>query len=388
VIFATLMFLFIYNLVFFISPVLSTARIVLFIMLMVFGGVAVRNTSRINPLAFLFIFVATIALLWALLLYLESGCVDSTQLSRQFHFIVYSMLGSFLFSAAADWDRRKILVWFVLAVSAQSLFIYVSYFYEPFRVLVTGLLVQGGHIPIESGRRVAGLSNSSGALLSLIQAIGMLASLELSRNDRRRSMKWLSCGAFILGTTILTGRTGLALGFMFFVVYLFWFLLNNRTKRAVQSILLFCLVPGLIVAASMAWGGAVNNTFYWAFEFLLTGNVHSVESLLKMPIPALSQRTILGTGLVVGENGNASGHDSGYIQTYFALGLPIAAVFYVSMFAFVLGHLRKYSRDLVVWVALAGIVVAEMKEPFIFKYIYPFFLFTLLFSRHFDRRQI
>ena len=97
-----------------------------------------------------------------------------------------------------------------------------------------------------------------------------------------------------------------------------------------------------------------------------------------MPIPPLSLNTIVGTGEVFDaeKSVNASGHDSGYIQTYFSLGFVFAIVFYVSYFLFLI-RITKLKNLLILLFLIFILFVVEFKEPFIFKYILPFYILTL-----------
>jgi hypothetical protein len=83
--------------------------------------------------------------------------------------------------------------------------------------------------------------------------------------------------------------------------------------------------------------------------------------------------------LVRDHYGNASGNDSGYIQSYYALGLVVSVLFY----GFLAGHLSGYlkaSRGKGMHVLLVALMfVIEAKEPFIFKYGMPFFCLAAVY---------
>ena len=98
-----------------------------------------------------------------------------------------------------------------------------------------------------------------------------------------------------------------------------------------------------------------------------------------MSIPKLSYSTIIGTGLVKGPNGegNASGHDTGYIQSYYSMGLIFAIIFYLSYYLLLISLVKK-SRDFVGFILVLVLVLIESKEFFIFSYTYPFFLLSFI----------
>jgi hypothetical protein len=117
----------------------------------------------------------------------------------------------------------------------------------------------------------------------------------------------------------------------------------------------------------------------WAIEIFVSGReTSSLRDLQSMPVPALSDDTLVGTGRVVGRFGNASGSDSGYVQTYFAIGLPMTIVFYatlaVSLVRLAWSNPARWQRLMLV----GTMFLTEAKEPFIFKYAFPFFVLTLL----------
>ena len=107
-----------------------------------------------------------------------------------------------------------------------------------------------------------------------------------------------------------------------------------------------------------------------------------------MPIPPLTYQTLIGTGLVVGPNGegNASGHDTGYIQTYYSMGLIMAFVFYVSYFYYLFIKVRKDKFNLS-YLLLFILVLVESKEFFIFSYAFPFFVFSYILIVKNERKQ-
>jgi hypothetical protein len=108
-----------------------------------------------------------------------------------------------------------------------------------------------------------------------------------------------------------------------------------------------------------------------------------VQGLSEMPIPPLTVETIIGTGMVMHPSGfgNASGHDTGYIQTYYSLGLVFAIVFYLNYYSFLLSHI-KLRKDLFGFLLFILLVFIESKEFFIFSYTYPLFLFSFLITKN------
>ena len=104
-------------------------------------------------------------------------------------------------------------------------------------------------------------------------------------------------------------------------------------------------------------------------------------------MPPLTVETLVGTSLVVRGDVNASGHDSGYIQTYYALGAGAALAFYVGFLLLSLSTIVRRSDRLPLLVFLLSLFVIEVKEPFLFKYSAPLaFVLALLATRRSPQR--
>ena len=77
-------------------------------------------------------------------------------------------------------------------------------------------------------------------------------------------------------------------------------------------------------------------------------------------------------------------NDSGYVQMYSSMGLVFAIIFYVILFGSINKMIRdcKYSVDKeiinLIKVYLLTLMIIEIKEPFIFKYILPLFLLVII----------
>jgi hypothetical protein len=115
----------------------------------------------------------------------------------------------------------------------------------------------------------------------------------------------------------------------------------------------------------------------WATEIFLRGReTGSWTDLKHMPIPPLTSDTFAGTGRLEAMGANASGSDSGFVQTYFALGLPMTVLVYAGFFgsaAVLTASSKSPVRYSVLFLAM---LIAEIKEPFLFKYTLPFFFLT------------
>jgi hypothetical protein len=188
---------------------------------------------------------------------------------------------------------------------------------------------------------------------------------------------------------VVTGRTGLLLSVCFFVAFAL------TTRRVAERL----IITG-IIAASLAvtlsyrdeitaligrYNTRAASTLNWSIGLFERASADPVlNELTSQKVPALNLSTVLGTGLVSDAYGNASGNDSGYIQTYYALGLVAAVVFYLSLLGLLMRYVMASDQRLIHSLLVLSMFVAEFKEPFIFKYTFPFFVTGLVYLRSLD----
>lgn len=323
--------------------------------------------------------------LWALILNVENNFQDTTQISRFFHFFLYSIVGGIVFSRLCRYNLHQLIISIGAATLIQAFFIFYSFSSPIFREWLHGNLVQGGNIDFLDRYRVSGFSNSSGADLSLIQSIGVLCLLSASLKS-----KTMSASLFLFSAAIVTlasvfpvGRTGLMVGIAGFVGYTSYSVFSKRGVIRVlcQTTLLLALVLVFYPFAHNFYfenSGVLDYVMTWAFEVFSASESGSVIQIMSMKIPDLSIDTLLGTGLVANADGrNASGHDSGYVQIYYAIGMPVALIFYTAFSVFFSAYAIKQQLYWVWWAILLMLFV-EIKEPFIFKYILPFSVYAAI----------
>lgn len=376
-----LLFLFVYNLVFIKAPSLSGARIALIGLIVVYPALVWER--------WMLFFRAYSVTVWSLvgicaysaILSFFSG--DWGQTSRVAHFLLLSVFGAVAWAAVeegltespADSFIRR----FAIVVTIQSILVFVSLFTPGFRVWVSALLVRGGNINLLSAMRPAGFSNSGGAALSVIQALGVYAAFAAASYSRHKAPWHLS--ALVCGlASAINGRTGLLLVAAAIPISLVASKARVSLTRnlAIGFVLILVLWPFVITKfrESLPEGDAIITS---AEEIFVEGSgTESVQNLSNMPFPPITDDTFAGTGRVGGDYGNASGNDSGYVQTYYALGIPMSVLFYSTLFFLCLGLvLRVQGGKLVLlqWLAVSMLVI-ETKEPFVFKYVMPFFIFA------------
>jgi hypothetical protein len=197
--------------------------------------------------------------------------------------------------------------------------------------------------------------------------------------------------ALILISIFLIGRTGLIISLLALLIYLIPNLLSIKKIIIASCILLIISQINYvgIVESSMNNVDGFNIELFTAWienAFRLEDNATS-EDIKSKPIPPLSFETIIGKGEVanLALGGNASGHDSGYVQSYYSLGLILAFFFYATYFTFLIS-LAKGLRETALYLIIILVFIVEIKEPFIFQYTLPFFVLTsILVYKKFPR---
>ena len=372
-----LIFFIIYDFGFIAFPSLTSGRIVL---LAIFIYSLIKKDILINKeVAFfsIFIFILFVA---SLIQFINSD--DFIQSSRLFWFTIYSIITPFLLLKIFK-DKIDFLNAFFIATTIQSIITIGSFLNPEFKQFILSAIVVGGN-DIKDGFRAIGFTSASGAAFSVIQFCGVFSGLMLLKYTRDNLIKSIFILIFILIgllSTLIIGRTGLLCSIIAIIYFLF---INFNLKKAIlYSVITFIISQinfiNLLENQTEGIDGFNIELFKnWIEDGFILKNNNTVEAISRMPIPPLSLNTIVGTGEVFDaeKSVNASGHDSGYIQTYFSLGFVFAIVFYVSYFLFLI-RITKLKNLLILLFLIFILFVVEFKEPFIFKYILPFYILTL-----------
>lgn len=388
-----LVFFIVYSITFSKLPSLPSARIAFFTIIilgfspiLLFFKSDLRNpTSKLYYTALLFVF------LYSATQYIASP-IDNTQLSRVFFFIIFSIISAVGIASLLNFDVDKVTKVIATAIFIQSLFIFIDYNSVGFHSFVSNQLVQSERYK-EDWIRAVGLTNGGGSSLSIVQFSGFVVSLYvIKRSDSTAvSYVFLLMAISIFFSTLLTGRMGVVLEIFFIFLYpltlkkKILYILKHYMVIIVSIGIVFFLLDNYIVDVMLNSNSKFEFLLLWLEEILNFGTGGTATALRSMNIPPLSMETILGTGIVSNYNGlNASGSDIGYIQTYYALGLILSIVFYLSLLVYALINFKKHFKSEYKFWALFTILIfiAEFKEPFIFKYSLVFVLFSIMSCRY------
>lgn len=310
---------------------------------------------------------------------------DFTQTSRLLWFTIYGIITPFLFFSYLT-NRNEFLLLLSAAVGFQSLLSILSFINPGIKAIFYNLIVFTSNFDEIQTIRAVGFASIGGAGLSVIQSIGVISTLMFLRFNNvgflRTILLW--CVIFlIIISTLIIGRTGLFISI--FSLFIYFISSKIRLHNVILSgvVVLIALQINFINIferlTSNVEGFDIELFTGWIENAFKLKDNATTEDLGSMPVPPLSLNTIIGTGRVVHESGvgNASGHDSGYIQTYYSLGLLTAIFFYISYFAFLVGKAwNKKSKVLLILIMIQFII--EVKEPFIFQYVFPFFVLSTI----------
>lgn len=376
-----LLFLILYNVSFRFNASLSTGRLAVFVLFLW----ALR--LRKSPINFLRSKVMMVFLSLPAVVLQYFLIPDFGQLSRFINLAIYSYVGAALVVIIAR-DVKVVLVAILLAISVQSIIIIFSFFSMEYREWFDAIqAVSASNYDANYIYRAPGFSSAGGAGLSVIQSLGVLVGwLLLKRNSVYSvvSRKFAYLVFFAMGLSViscfLVGRTGIILSGIFLI--LFFMCGVYRTgflKFLTVAVVFIFLFLSTYIFGLLGTDFSLEYYQSWAFG-IFTGEDDTLNYLNSMPIPRLSSDTFFGTGLSNLIDGvNPSGHDSGFIQTYYSMGLFFAFVFYIS-YVYVLFYSFSW-LPIILRITLTIVFFSiELKEPFLFKYSSMFVLLLLHFS--------
>jgi len=383
----------IFNISFTAAPSISTGRIALLIMFILYGRSAFYLLARFALSNKLFITLTSLLLPFTVFWLGINGTEDSVMFSRVFWFLIFTVLGAFLYVRMSRFDLNTAMLFYLLATMLQVMFVFYSVLSPEFRDWVDVALVNSGNIDFSEGVRFSGFSNGGGAILSLQLCLGVVASLVLFTQMKSGGGKFGLVLAALLITiaTLFVGRTGLYVS----LSLMFGFIFFSTRSQLIPIFLIISLFGGYLYLQSMDLDGVeiegndvkLARTFNWALDVFLIGESSSANNL----IAKLSNTREMGvTNLLIGsgrvselgpEVKNYSGHDSGYLQALYALGLPLSILFYGALLGVYVRMLIPLHGDLkVIGIMLVFLIFSlEIKEPFIFKYTLPFFILVYLY---------
>lgn len=360
-------------------PSITTARVCFLILLLI----SINKKKLLTKAFYNFLFALTLVFLVALIQYYFS--TDSAQLSRIVWFTLFSIIAPFLFVSFIK-SRNELLFLISFAVAFQAMFAILSFINPAIKELFYSLIIFTSNFNEDQVLRAVAFASIGGAGLSVIQSIGVISSLILLKTNKFSLYSYILLWfvvIIILISIVLIGRTGLLISFLCLLIYFISELKNFKNIIAISLIFIAIYQINLInileIFTSNVDGFNVDMFTAWIENAFTIKNNDTSGELSNMPIPPISFQTLIGTGRVVHESGfgNASDHDSGYIQTYYSLGLLIAGFFYSIYFLFLRDQIRR-KKNINLYILVFIMFMIEIKEPFIFQYVFPFFVLSII----------
>lgn len=330
------------------------------------------------------IWLLIIPLPYVLIQYIYVG--DIGQLSRFINLVIISYFGAALIVIISP-EIKTLLKSILIAITVQSIIIIISFFDFNYRVWFDTVVFSGMNYGSDYLYRAPGFSSTSGAALSVIQSLGVLVGWVLLKSNKffiKITEKWVYLtilSMFISGVScVFVGRTGLLLSVLYMVLLAISFEFRKKLFGffvSITSIAYFVFTVHLIPLLGQDF--SIEYFENWVFGFFI-GKDDTIKAITEMPVPPLTVETFIGTGLsspIAGSN--PSGHDSGFIQAYYSMGLPVTIIFYC-IYIYVLWHLMRWLPRTYKLILVMVFFLIEVKEPFLFKYSGMFVLMVMYFS--------
>lgn len=377
---SVLIFFILYNISFKFNESLTTGRISLLIL----AGWSLF-IGRV-PL-FLFntkLWLMLLPLPYVALQYLIVG--DFGQLSRFIHLVLFSYVGAALIVGIVN-DIKIIYISTIIAIVVQAIILIFSFYSSEYRMWFGTIAASEANYDAFYIYRAPGFAGAGGASLSVIQSLGVLLGWLMLRKNAFYApvdgiFKYAIIFAMLLSfiSCIVVGRTGMILSIGFGLMFLFSmkFQLKFIISLIFLPLCLYFLFENTIISF-LDDDFSVDYFGNWAFGFF-AGDDDTVEGLTKMSIPPLSVEMLHGTGLITLIDGlNPSGNDSGFIQAYYSMGLPMALIFYTG-YLYLLFYIFRWFPLVIKIIFVGMFLMIEAKEPFIFKYSTLFVLMMINLS--------
>lgn len=376
-----LVFFIIFDVSFAILPALTSARIILLFFLI---RVNFSNTIKLKFSNNIIVFLSILFLLFigSIIQYINSN--DFIQSSRLLWFSIYSIITPYLLSKHFS-NLKEFLSCFLFSTFIQSVIAIFSFFNPAVKQSISSLIVVGGNDLDEAIYRAISFSGSSGAALSVIQFCGVYSGLFLLT---KYSFSKLNCLFIWIGlifsllSTLIIGRTGLICSLFAVIIFSISQFNFKKLFYFLTIVILISQINFLSILETQTEsipGFKVDFFLNWIEEAFTVKDNNTANAINEMPVPPLNFNTILGTGEIFNYDTmrNSSGNDSGYIQTYFSLGIILAFVFYFSYFLFLILQIGNKNKFFI-FILISLLFLIEIKEPFMFKYMFSFFVFSFI----------
>jgi len=236
---------------------ISTARIILLIglvYLIILWYVKFPTSINIDKGVLIVILLYVLYFVWIFFISVYQELKDVAILSNALLLLIHPFIGGLFFSLVfhkMDYTLRDVILVIQIVIFIQAIFIVIYFVSWDFREFTFNFIPETGNIDHkETLFRSRGLTHSSGAGLSVVQAMGLLFTSYLIATIRYKSKQFLylifSFGLLVISIGI-TGRTGLL---MLPLVFSYIIVLMIRKSKMPKNLIYFTIIIPLVIIAS------------------------------------------------------------------------------------------------------------------------------------------
>ncbi len=342
--------------------------------------VAVKNCMIVLRLAI-------ILLVYVSIIYFISTALGSygrSALSFAVLFFVYAPFMPLFYSKLFK-TTKEFAVALIVATLLQCIVVFADFFSANVRVFLFEHFVLDTNYSYLTTARASGLGAGE-SLLSINLFLGLIGCGYMLLQGKY-TLLFVLCYGIITFAVFLSGSIGLTFSLLLLITIIIYLLYKKKVFRITKIILLVIVLIGLIITIIPEFFNDIENfEIYKKFiDFLYNRNESSfISSLSRQQIAPIDIDTILGTGYHAGESwmGNTTRADSGYIKSYFGFGLPMAIIFYLVFYISTFKTIKKINdlpTKVITFFFLATIIIAEIKEPYIFHFGEPILILTIVY---------
>ena len=269
---------------------------------------------------------------------------------------------------------ESIVIFYAVIDTSFRLFVYDYFYWGDDRFEKT----------IEFGSRIMGVGlHAATGSLTMSTSIMLLTYMRIKKIIP--DLLYFTFTVIIMSATAFIGRTGLMVE-IFIASYYILFHGHSVNKQIGGLISFFIIVAGISYVARSSDTGYGDGLLDWMMElFYSDQREETLRGIYHNGFPPLSFDSIFGTGITTGYNykGVTYYPDSGYIRLWISIGIVGFFSYYIAMYDMLSAPIIKNlpideKRYFLFCIFLSFFV--EYKEPFMMKYIFPWFIMTIFLA--------
>ena len=391
-----LSFFYFYNTKFTFLPIYTYQIVICLSLLYLFLN---KNSFYFEKKINLFLLGYSAVFLYLLFNFSIYGFEDIILIKKWIIFLIKSYIGIYLLSLILKDNNYSFtsmikLLQFIIFIHACLMLLY--FFNIDFKEWTLQYIPQsGGNIDHAKSFRSRGIVSSSGATLALLQSFGLLFTTYLITTDRLNLKKVLYYGLSfitIIGSIIVSGRTGLV---MFPMLFLYTFLLYIKDKESSKILIKSIIILSLMVVSLLMFYiykmDVFSNDNMMFLKNWFSNEVKIIDGKIEVyTLNVLAKQWLFPQDLfsfIFGDTATWNvariKTDIGYLRVLNALGIVGCIILY-SFFLFIFVSMAKRLKDqrnkaMIITLGVF-LFIAEYKEPFFLKVMISSLVMLLYFS--------